>query len=562
MSLAPPFSAPARHARPGMGPGPAPTAAGSWLARQPLGLTALGLGLAYAGAAVLSLHLSRQPGSVASIWYANALAVAALAHRPWRDWPALLAAVLMAIAAANGLWGDQWWLALSFTPANLVEVALAAAALRRAGLHRRGIDSAATLGGALGLAALLAPLTSATVALVTVGPVIGQGFTGLWLPWLEGSAIGALSTLPLALLLAQEGPQPLRVLAGHVGAWALLCASIGATLLAATSLPYPMVFLTLPLIAAAVVLPLAGACLLTLAVSITLAAALGTGLLPAPPLSAAWQQVFIYVAMAAALLPGQLLGTTLHELRRSREHLAQQSDALKRANDGLEQFVHFSAHDLREPLNTIAAFGSLLRDESQPLDATARHHLELMLRGTDRMRTLLDDMLTFARMQQDQPLALQRVDLDLALQSAREALAQQIQQSGAQITSTPLGQVDGHPAMLQVLLQNLLSNALKFVEPGRSPQVEFSAHRDGSALVLQVRDHGIGIAPDDAARLFKPFQRLHPRRRFDGSGLGLALCRRIAEVHGGEIGVTPAEGGGSCFTVRLPHRATGADAGR
>lgn len=548
MSLARPLPARASHAA----PGDAPPAGGSWLARQPLAPTALGLGLAYAGAAVLSLHLSRQPGSVASIWYANALAVAALAHRPWRDWPALLAAVLLAIAAANALWGDQLVLALSFTPANLVEVGLAAAALRRAGLHRSGIVSAATLGGALGLAALLAPLASATVALVTVGPVIGQGITGLWLPWLEGSAIGALSVLPLALLLAQEGPRPLGPLAGNLGAWALLCASIGATLLAATSLPYPMVFLTLPLIAAAVVLPLAGACLLTLAVSITLTAALGSGLLPAPPLSAAWQQVFIYVAIAATLLPGQLLATTLHELRRSRERLTQHAEALKRANEGLEQFVHFSAHDLREPLNTIAAFGSLLRDESQPLDAEARHHLELMLRGTERMRTLLDDMLAFARMQQDLPATTQLVDLDAALQAARDALAQQVVQSGARITSTPLGRVPGHATMLQLLLQNLLSNALKFVEPGATPQVEISAHDDGPLRVLQVRDHGIGIAPGDAARLFKPFQRLHPRRRFDGSGLGLALCRRIAEAHGGSIGVAAAEGGGSCFTVRLP----------
>lgn len=538
-----------------MGASAEPAASGSWLSQQPLGITALGLGLAYAGAAVLSLHLSRQPGSVASIWYANALAVAALAHRPWRDWPALLLAVLLAIAAANALWGDQLLLALAFTPANLIEVSVAAAALRRAGLHRSGIVSAATLGWALWLAAVVAPLASATVALATVGPVMGQGFTGLWLPWLEGAAIGALSVLPLALQVASEGPRPLGQLAGNVLAWALLCASIGATLLAATSLPYPIVFMTLPLITAAVVLPLAGACLLTLAVSITLAAALGSGLLPAPPLSAAWQQVFIYIAFAAALLPGQLLATTLHELRRSRERLAQHGEALKRANEGLEQFVHFSAHDLREPLNTIAAFGSLLRDEAQPLDAIARQHLELMLRGTERMRTLLDDMLTFARMQQDQPLAMQRVDLDLALQSARDALAQQVLQTSARITSTPLGSVSGHPAMLQVLLQNLLSNALKFVEPGRTPEVEFSACDEGDMHVLRVRDHGIGIAPDDAARLFKPFQRLHPRRRFEGSGLGLALCRRIVEVHGGRIDVTPAEGGGSSFAVRLPRGA-------
>ncbi len=145
-----------------------------------------------------------------------------------------------------------------------------------------------------------------------------------------------------------------------------------------------------------------------------------------------------------------------------------------------------------------------------------------------------------------------RVDLDQALQSARDALARQVASSGARITSTPLGEVHGHAAMLQMLLQNLLSNALKFVDAGEAPQVAFSAFDDGPTRVLQVRDHGIGISADAASRLFKPFQRLHTRRRYEGSGLGLALAHRIVEVHGGSISVTPAEGGGSCFTVRLP----------
>lgn len=524
----------------------------SWLALQPLLPTAAGLTLAYIAAAVLSLELSRQPGSVASIWYANALAVAALAHRRQRDWPVLLLAVTLAIAASNALWGDQVLLALSFTPANLIEVSLAAAALRRAGLHRSGVGSATTLGWALLLAALAAPLLSATVALLTVGPIIGQGFTGLWLPWLEGSTIGALSALPLALLIAGEGPLAVRRLAGNALAWALLCAAVGATLLAAAYLPYPMVFITLPLIMAAVVLPLAGTHLLTLAVSIALAAALGSGLLPAPPLSAAWQQVFIYIAFAAALLPGHLLAAALHELRRSQQRLAQHTEALRRANDGLEQFVHFAAHDLREPLNTIAGFGCLLREEAQALDDAARQHLALMLRGTERMRSLLDDMLAFARLQQHEAPTMGRVNLDQALQSARDALARQVASSGAHITSTLLGEVHGHATMLQMLLQNLLSNALKFVDAGEAPQVAFSAFDDGPMRVLQVRDHGIGISADAASRLFKPFQRLHTRRRYEGSGLGLALAHRIVEVHGGSISVTPAEGGGSCFTVRLP----------
>jgi signal transduction histidine kinase len=523
---------------------PAAAQPAAWVSQQPLLWLAPALGLAHALAAVLSLELSRQPGSVAAIWYANALAVAALAHRGPRDWPWLLAAVALGNAAANAAWGDQPLVALSFVPPNLLEIALAAALLRRAGLHTSGIASAGALGLALLLGGLLPSCVAATAALFTVGASVENGFTGLWLPWVEGGVIGSLSVLPLALLLAREGPQPLRALAGNLQAWALACAAVGGTLLAAALLPFPLVYATLPLLAAAVVLSVAGAYLLTLLVSVTLAAALGTGLLVPPPLSAAWQQLFVYLAVAAALLPGQLLATTLHELLRSRERLAQRTQALRRANEGLEQFVHFSAHDLREPLNTIASFGGLLQEDAAAgLDEGSRRHLALMLQGTQRMRTLLDDMLQYVHVQQGEPPLLQAV---------REALAQRLAQTGARIDAAPLGRVLGHPAMLQLVLQNLLSNAVKFVEPGRVPEISLRAFDEGPMRVLQVQDNGIGIDPDAAARLFQPFHRLHPRRRYEGTGLGLAITRRILELHGGRIEVQPALGGGSCFTLRLP----------
>jgi signal transduction histidine kinase len=532
---------------------PAAAQPAAWVSQQPLLWLAPALGLAHALAAVLSLELSRQPGSVAAIWYANALAVAALAHRGPREWPWLLAAVALGNAAANAAWGDQPLVALSFVPPNLFEIALAAALLRRAGLHDSGIASAAALGLALLLGGLLPSCVAATAALFTVGASVEHGFTGLWLPWVEGGVIGSLSVLPLALLVAREGPRPLLALAGNVPAWAMACAAVGATLMAAALLPFSLVYATLPLLAAALVLPLAGAYLLTLMVSVTLAAALGTGLLVPPPLSAAWQQVFVYLAVAAALLPGQLLATSLHELRRSRERLAKRTQALRRANEGLEQFMHFSAHDLREPLNTIASFGGLLQEDAAAgLDEGSRRHLALMLQGTQRMRTLLDDMLQYVSVQQGEPPPLQPVDLDALLQDVREALAQRLVQTGARVDAEPLGQVLGHPAMLHLVLQNLLSNAVKFVEPGRVPEISLRAFDEGPMRVLQVQDNGIGIDPDAAARLFQPFHRLHPRRRYEGTGLGLAITRRILELHGGRIEVQPALGGGSCFTLRLP----------
>lgn len=541
-----------------MHPDPVAPADGSpaapvWLARQPLPRLALALAVGYALVALVSLYVSRQPGSVAAIWYANALVVAALVHRPLRDWAWLLGAMALGNIAANTSWGDAPLVALSFVPANVVEIGLAAALLRRAGLHESGIASAAGLGRAVVLGGLLPPCVAATLALFTVGAAIEQSFSGLWLPWVEGGVIGSLSVLPLALLLAREGPQSLHDLSRNVLAWTLLSVGVGVTLLAAAVLPFSLVYVTLPLLAAAVMLNMTGAFVLTLAVSVTMAVALGSGLLVSPPLSAAWQQIFVYMAVGAALLPGQLLAATFHELRSSRSRLAERTDALKRANEGLEQFVHFSAHDLREPLNTIGSFGGLLKDEaSTQMDATARRHLALMLQGTERMRVLLDDMLQFVRLQQGEPPTLQVVDLDAVLQLARDAVAQRLTQTGACVTHTPLGMVRGHPAMLQLVLQNLLTNAAKFVEPGRRPEVSLRAHDEGAMRVLEVQDNGIGIDPAAVGRLFQPFQRLHPRRRYEGTGLGLALTRRIVDLHGGRIEVKAVPGGGSCFTLRLP----------
>lgn len=532
---------------------PGPGGPPGWVAGLPLATLVLGLALAYAGAALLSLALSRQPGSVAGIWYANALAAAVLAHRPLRHWPALLAGVAVAIVLANGLWGDALLVTLSFVPANLAEVALAGAALRWAGLHRAGLATVGELSRALLLGGLLPALAGATLAVATVQLDSGSGFVNVWLPWVEGVVIASLSVLPLALRVAHAGPQLLLGLMRQLRWWALGCAAVGVPLVAASSLPYPMVFVSLPLLLAAVLLRAEGAYSLTLVVSITLAAALDLGVLVPPPLSAAWQQVFVYTAIAAALLPGQLLAATLHELHDSRERLSQRTELLRRTNEGLQQFVHVASHDLREPLNTIAAFGGLLQqDVGAGLPAASQQHLGLMLQGTQRMRTLLDDLLQFVRVQQSPLAQAQAVDLDALWAQVQQSLAQQLASTGARVDSGALGVVTGHPALLQLLLQNLLSNAVKFVAPGQVPQVRLQAREEAGHRVLELLDNGIGVDPEQAARLFQPFVRLHPRRRYEGTGLGLALARQIAELHGGRIAVSARPEGGSCFAVWLP----------
>lgn len=247
------------------------------------------------------------------------------------------------------------------------------------------------------------------------------------------------------------------------------------------------------------------------------------------------------------------LAVALRDLQQSHRELLSTADELRVANESLLQFVRIASHDLREPLNTIVQFVGLVEEDHGPvLPEEARHFLRLASRAGARMRTLLDDVVRYARLQNaegDPPVA---VPLDRTLAELRDALAARLAATGARLELSPLPMVMGHASLLSLLFQNLLSNALKFVPPGRVPHVRIDAGLQGDWVQVRVADNGIGIDPGHIDRLFQPFQRLHLRSEFEGSGLGLSISRQIAEAHGGSIEVDSVPGEGSVFTVRLP----------
>jgi signal transduction histidine kinase len=329
--------------------------------------------------------------------------------------------------------------------------------------------------------------------------------------------------------------------------------TVGVTLLVLAQVPYPFVFLAMPLLLAAMVAEMAAALLLTLVASVAVAGAIATGVFVAPPLRAAWEQVYVYLALAASLVPAQLLASARAELHDIHERLAARSYELRRANDGLEQFVRIASHDLREPLNTVVQFGQLLEQDVGPrLLPEGRQYLGLMLTAARRMRGLLDDVLQYVRLQRHPLVEPQTVALTPLFQELRASLAGRLHASGAHLHIDALPAVQGNPTMLSLLFQNLLSNALKFVPPGRSPQVHVVARVEHRMAWITVVDNGIGIEAENLPKLFQPFQRLQLRRLYEGTGLGLALARQIAEAHGGEIVVASVPGEGSRFSVRLP----------
>ena len=249
----------------------------------------------------------------------------------------------------------------------------------------------------------------------------------------------------------------------------------------------------------------------------------------------------------------QNLAVAMEELRDSHGRLQRTADELRQANDSLVQFVRIASHDLREPLNTIAQFVGLIdEDHGAQLPAEARQYMRLVLRASSRMRTLLDDVVRYARLQAGETEAPQAVPLDRVVAELLDALAARIAETQAVVQVGPLPVVQGHASLLSLLFQNLLTNALKFVPRSRAPQVAVSACLLDGQVRISVCDNGIGIAPEHVGRLFQPFQRLNLKSEYEGTGLGLAVARQVVEAHGGSIGVRAHAREGVCFEVLLP----------
>lgn len=255
---------------------------------------------------------------------------------------------------------------------------------------------------------------------------------------------------------------------------------------------------------------------------------------------------------AIALL---LVGLLLERLLRGARELGAANTELARSNADLEQFAYVASHDLSEPLRTVAGFSQLLGKRYRGrLDADADMYIEHMTDGVDRMQQLIDDLLLYSRVGRA-PLSAAPVDLSTLLDEVLDDLAPAIGTRFARITRDPLPTVAGEQGQLRQALQNLVANAMKFTAPGVVPEVHVGASRDGESWVVTVADNGIGIAPEQREAIFKMFGRLHPSDAYPGTGIGLALVKRIVERHAGRIWVEPRVGGGSIFSFTLPARA-------
>ncbi len=242
------------------------------------------------------------------------------------------------------------------------------------------------------------------------------------------------------------------------------------------------------------------------------------------------------------------------EHQRTEAALAQANGQLSARNTELNEFTRAASHDLQEPLRHVVMYCQLLQKGlGDDLSEDTTETLRFIMEGVERMQAMVQDILHFARAGRVE-MQLDHAALDDCVGTALQALGFRIEATGARLNREDLPVVRGDRRMLTQLYQNLLGNALKFV--GSDPPVlHLTAARQGGHWLLGVQDNGIGVAQEYAEQIFTPFQRLHSRGEYDGSGVGLATCRRIVERHGGRIWVEPAIGQGAHFRFTLPDAA-------
>ncbi|MGW3331992.1 sensor histidine kinase [Streptomyces rubiginosohelvolus] len=249
----------------------------------------------------------------------------------------------------------------------------------------------------------------------------------------------------------------------------------------------------------------------------------------------------------------QRLSDELAEAQVREDLLAGQTQELRRSNSELEQFAYVASHDLQEPLRKVASFCQLLEKRyGTELDDRGKQYIAFAVDGAKRMQVLINDLLTFSRVGRVHE-SWKPVDLGRSLDRALGNLAAAVEESGAVVGQPEeLPELVGDATALTMVWQNLIGNAVKFRHPDRPPRITVDCVREDENWHLTVSDNGIGIAPEFADKVFVIFQRLHARDEYDGTGIGLALCRKIIEFHGGRIWLEPEPGEGTRIHFTLP----------
>jgi two-component system sensor kinase FixL len=251
-------------------------------------------------------------------------------------------------------------------------------------------------------------------------------------------------------------------------------------------------------------------------------------------------------------------GTMVLSVIRDTTELNRALEELARSNRELDQFAHIASHDLQEPLRSIQLFSErLIKSYSYVFDERGRDYLDRTYQSAQRMQQLIRGMLAYSRVSEAK--TFEQVDLNRTAQEAIDDLHSHIERTGTQIELSGLPVIEADPLQMRQLMQNLISNAIKFRAKGRPPVIKIRGDGSNGHCRLMIEDNGIGFDEKYLDRIFAPFQRLHGRSEYEGTGIGLALCRKIALRHGGDITARSTPNEGATFIVTLNFKHSGAE---
>ena len=240
----------------------------------------------------------------------------------------------------------------------------------------------------------------------------------------------------------------------------------------------------------------------------------------------------------------------IYVMLRNVTELERTKNELELKNKELTQFAHMVSHDLKEPLRTVSGFVKLIENKYQnKLDEQAHKLLDFISNATDRMRILINDLLDYGSI--GQVKEMMTVDCKKLIEVVQQDLQAIIKDTNATIDVAELPKIKGYQTELRLLFQNLISNSIKFSKPGIAPKIKISA-KEQDGWTFSIQDNGIGISDEHMDKIFIAFRRLHSKSEFEGSGIGLAHCKKIVELHNGKLWVTSKYGEGSTFHFTMP----------
>lgn len=524
-------------------------------------------GLAYFALQEVGLWLLFGSG-IAAVWPPAGLALAVTLASPRRRWPALLATLALANAIGNILHHRPLMFVVFFPLANIAETAAGAALVRRFSPDAPNLEKASDIGALVFLAGAVAPAVGATLAAGAVALGSSGAFWNAFAGWWASDAIGVVVVAPL--VLAWRGRKATRpaelielVVACAVFAFTfqLLFRYVhGSTSLALLALP----FVTAALLWPSLRLGSRGltAAVALLAVPAVWLTARGEGPFAVASWSEEHRALLVQLFLAKVVLVHLTLAASIAQrtaafaaLAEANDRLRLQTAALERSNSELKEFGDVVSHDLSEPLRAVSGFVQLLEQRYKgALDERADGYIAQTVSGVARMQQLIADLLRYSQIEQHQ-VERSFTNANVVVRQVEASLRPLVEETGGTITLYDLPTVAANSTALTQLFQNLIGNALKFHRPGVAPHVVVSAERRITGWRFTVADNGIGVDARHRERIFKMFQRLHSSEAYPGTGIGLALCKKIVDRYGGSIWVEDQVGGGSLFRFELPDQA-------